>query len=213
MVRRRTCPTVGVGIFHLSLVRFLFSLNNNDFACQFIAIKMDIVGKIMAMLEVEDAYIAERDLFAYVQDKTYCNMHEFSSVLTQLFTNGLLTRRVESNGIVSYKKTSSFLLPEFLCEMCKVNCNSYSQYAAHIQGHQHVTNLHAVRTGSRDRTQWFTCGLCRKRVNSPIQLMIHMAQCCALFSVGSTRDLPKYVGVTQCDHDFPDSQGSCSCKR
>lgn len=161
---------------------------------------MDIAGKLLAMLEIENKYITELELFSYVRDKTDCSMIEFSEVLKQLSDNGVVMRRIDG-GVVLWKKSATYLLPEFLCDLCSVSCNSYSQYADHIQGHQHSVNLHAVRSGTRDRTQWYTCGVCRKRVNSPLQLMLHMSACCTT----------EKKGAQYCNHDFPERVGSCDC--
>jgi hypothetical protein len=139
---------------------------------------MDITSKIIAVLEVNNSFVHVDEIFNYVQDKTGCSLYNFASCLNQLFVNGVTVRRIDSKGREHYKMVKTSLLPEFLCEICKVQCNSYGQYETHIHGHQHVTNLHALKTGSRDRTQWYSCGICHKRFNSPEQIMLHMPKCC-----------------------------------
>lgn len=182
---------------------------------------MDIVGKICAVLEVEKDFVGFNAIFAYVQDRTDCNIHDFTRALQQLFVNGVVVRRIEGYGLEAYKLVKTNLLPEFRCDLCAVSCNSYSQYESHIRGHQHVSNLHAVRTGSRDRTQWFSCGICHKRLNSPAQLMLHMGQCCSKLSDYQVpgrlpscllpgRGKFNQTKADNCDHVFPDCEG-CWC--
>lgn len=182
---------------------------------------MDIVSRICAILEVERDFVSINEIFAYVQDRTDCSMHELVRALHQLFTNGVIVRRIESPGLEYYKMVKTSLLPEFVCDLCAVTCNSYAQYDEHIRGHQHVTNLHAVRTGSRDRTQWFSCGVCHKRLNSPAQLMLHMSSCCTKLSDYQVSGrlpsclLPGRGRFNQakadiCSHDFVDCEG-CWC--
>jgi len=183
--------------------------------------KMDIVGKICAVLEVEKDYVSMNDIWAFVQGRTHCTMFEFVGALQQLFTNGVIIRRIDGGGLEHYKMVKTSLLPEFECELCRVKCNSYTQYETHVHGHQHVTNVHAVRTGSRDRTQWFSCGICHKRLNSSAQIALHMNKCCSkLADLQTPGRLPSCLlpgrgkfnqaKADRCNHDVVDSQ-DCPC--
>jgi len=173
-----------------------------------------LVGRVVAVLEVSADWVSVQEILGYCQDRSNSTLFEVVAVLQQLFSNGVIVRKIEPGGHEFYKKTVAPRLPEFHCELCKVQCNSYAQYEAHILGHQHVVNTHALRTGTRDRTQWFTCGLCHKRMNSPEQIATHMTLCCAKAEekqdFGRLKSVFNEAAYDDCDHDFPDTLG-CDC--
>jgi len=132
---------------------------------------------MLSYLEDVGDYVSESEVLDYFLSQTPgTERHEALAALHLFFANGVVTRRIDA-GKMYYRLARFALKPSYRCDICKIDCNSVNAYRQHLQGHKHLANVHERETGSRDRTTWFTCGICSKRLNSAAQLACHMPSC------------------------------------